>query len=83
MPYCTLQMLNIIWLLFQENYGVDDPAKVAIIKDLYEQLKLPNTFQLYEEESYNLICTHIQQVSRGLSQDLFFKFLEKIYKRVQ
>lgn len=67
--------------IIEENYGVDDAAKVTIIKDLYEQLKLPSTFQLYEEESYNLICTHIQQVSRGLSQDLFFKFLEKIYKR--
>lgn len=67
--------------MFQDNYGIDDPAKVAIIKDLYKQLKLPNTFQLYEEESYNIICTHIQQVSRGLSQEMFFKFLEKIYKR--
>ncbi|VVC29940.1 Hypothetical protein CINCED_3A000903 [Cinara cedri] len=67
--------------IMEENYGIDDPKKVAIIKDLYKQLKLPNTFNLYEEESYNLICTHIQQVSRGLSQDMFFKFLEKIYKR--
>lgn len=74
-------MIHINKLLLQENYGVDDPSKVAIIKNLYEQLKLPNTFQLYEEESYKIICTHIQQVSRGLSQDLFFKFLEKIYKR--
>lgn len=68
-------------IMIQENYGIDDPLKVAIIKKLYEQLKLPNTFQLYEEESYNIITTHIQQVSRGLSQDMFFKFLEKIYKR--
>lgn len=67
--------------IIEDNYGIDNPANVEIIKELYEQLKLPNTFKLYEEESYNLICTHIQQVSRGLSQDLFFKFLEKIYKR--
>ncbi|XP_027837608.2 farnesyl pyrophosphate synthase [Aphis gossypii] len=67
--------------LMEENYGIDDPLNVAIIKDLYAQLKLPNTFHLYEEESYKLICTHIQQLSRGLSQDMFFKFLEKIYKR--
>ncbi|XP_050425247.1 farnesyl pyrophosphate synthase isoform X2 [Adelges cooleyi] len=68
--------------ILEENYGINDPAKIAIIKNLYDELKLPKTFQLYEDESYNMICTHIQQVSRGLSQDLFFKLLEKIYKRV-
>ncbi|XP_026821064.1 farnesyl pyrophosphate synthase-like [Rhopalosiphum maidis] len=67
--------------IMEDNYGIDDPANVAIIKDLYEQLKLPNEFQLYEEESYKLINTRIQHLSQGLSQDMFLKFLKKIYKR--
>jgi farnesyl diphosphate synthase len=42
---------------------------------------LPHTYEIYEEESYNIINTQIQQISRGLPHMLFFKILEKIYKR--
>lgn len=58
-----------------------DPEKVARVKKLYEELGLPTTYAIYEEESYNMIKTHIQQVSRGLPHDLFFKIMEKIYRR--
>lgn len=67
--------------LFSECYGSKDPEKVAVIKELYNQLGLPSTYAIYEEESYNIIRTHIQQVSRGMPHKLFFKFMEKIYKR--
>ncbi|KAF0751961.1 farnesyl pyrophosphate synthase-like [Aphis craccivora] len=67
--------------IMEDNYGINNPANVAVIKDLYEQLKLPNAFQLYEEDIYKLINTRIQNLSQGLLQDMFFKFLEKIYKR--
>jgi len=67
--------------IFEECYGVNDPEKVAKIKQLYDDLGLPTTYSIYEEESYNLINTHIQQISRGLPHDLFFKFLSKIYRR--
>lgn len=65
----------------QEYYGSKDPTKVAAIKHLYEQLGLPAMFQVFEEESYNLISTHIQQVSRGMPHELFFRFMDKIYRR--
>lgn len=68
-------------ILFQDNYGIGDPTNVAIIKDLYEELKLPNIFRTYEEESFNKINTHIQEVSLSLPQDMFLKFLDKINKR--
>lgn len=67
--------------LMQDCYGSKDPSKVSNIKNLYLELGLPSTFATYEEESYNLINTHIQQLSRGLNQDLFYKILDKIYKR--
>ncbi|XP_043280201.1 farnesyl pyrophosphate synthase isoform X2 [Venturia canescens] len=67
--------------IFEECYGVDDPEKVARIKNLYDDLALSTTYSIYEEESYNLMNTHIQQISRGLPHDLFFKFLSKIYRR--
>lgn len=51
------------------------------IKQLYDDLALQQTYSVYEEESYNLMNTHIQQISRGLPHDLFFKFLSKIYRR--
>jgi farnesyl diphosphate synthase len=58
-----------------------DPEKVNRVKQLYEDLMLPHTYEIYEEESYKIISTHIQQVSRGLPHQIFFKILEKIYRR--
>lgn len=67
--------------IFEANYGRPDAEAVATIRNLYEELSLPNTYAIYEEESFNLIRTHIQQISKGLPHKLFFKFLEKIYRR--
>ncbi|XP_014213887.1 farnesyl pyrophosphate synthase [Copidosoma floridanum] len=67
--------------VLEECYGVNDLEKVAKVKRLYTDLGLPLTFSIYEEETYNLLNTHIQQISRGLPHDLFFKFIEKIYRR--
>lgn len=64
-----------------ENYGRPEPECVEAVRNLYEELSLPTTFSIYEEESFNLIRTHIQQISKGLPHNLFFKFMEKIYKR--
>lgn len=55
--------------------------KVNIVKKMYEELGLPNTYAIYEEDSFNMIKTHIQQTSRGLKNDIFFKILETIYRR--
>jgi len=68
--------------LLADCYGSKDPEKVAAVKELYEQLGLPSTYATYEDESYNIISTHIQQVSRGLPHKLFFKLMGKIYKRI-
>ncbi|XP_055528739.1 farnesyl pyrophosphate synthase [Wyeomyia smithii] len=67
--------------IMKECYGFTDPDKVTRVKKLYEELGLPTTYAIYEEESYNMIKTHIQQISRGLPHDLFFKIMEKIYRR--
>ncbi|XP_055610732.1 farnesyl pyrophosphate synthase [Uranotaenia lowii] len=67
--------------IMKECYGSSDPEKVARVKKLYEELGLPTTYAIYEEESYKMIKTHIQQISRGLPHELFFKIMEKIYRR--
>ncbi|KAL1500777.1 hypothetical protein ABEB36_006222 [Hypothenemus hampei] len=67
--------------IMEEHYGRSDPESVATIKKLYEELCLPSTFAIYEEESFNLIKTHIQQISKGLRHDLFFNIMDRIYRR--
>lgn len=68
--------------ILQECYGVSDPEKVKRVKQLYNELGLRNMYLIYEEETFNLLNTHIQQISRGLPHDLFLKLLEKTYRRV-
>lgn len=67
--------------LFEDCYGSKDVEKVAAVKKLYEQLGLPALYSAFEEETYNLIFTQIQQLSQGLPHDLFFALLDKIHKR--
>lgn len=67
--------------IMEECYGQKDPAKIAKVKELYKELGLPNTYAIYEEESYNMIKTHIQQTSRGVPHEIFFKILDSIYQR--
>ncbi|XP_075167392.1 farnesyl pyrophosphate synthase [Haematobia irritans] len=62
-------------------YGKNEPEKAEIVKELYKTLGLPQTYALYEEESYNMIKTHIQQTSRGVPHSIFLQILNKIYQR--
>lgn len=68
-------------IVFKECYASADEEKIAVIKELYEQLKLKSLYADYEEQTYNLIHKNIQQLSDELPQHLFISFLEKIYKR--
>ncbi|CAH2042353.1 unnamed protein product, partial [Iphiclides podalirius] len=67
--------------IMEEHYGSSKPEDVAMIKDLYEELQLPHTYSVYEEATYDLLRTQIQQVTRGLPHDLFFKILDNIFRR--
>ncbi|XP_068620692.1 farnesyl pyrophosphate synthase-like [Battus philenor] len=67
--------------IMEEHYGSPKPEDVARIKDLYEELQLPHTYSVYEEATYDLLRTQIQQVTRGLPHDMFFKILDNIFRR--
>lgn len=67
--------------LLLENYGKHDQEKVDIVKKLYSELALEDAYHAYEEQTYNLICNHIQQMSEELPKGLFYDMLHKIYKR--
>uniref|UniRef100_A0A1B0DI83 Farnesyl pyrophosphate synthase n=2 Tax=Phlebotomus papatasi TaxID=29031 RepID=A0A1B0DI83_PHLPP len=67
--------------IMRECYGKNDPEAIARVKQLYEELSLPNTYAIYEEDSYNMIRTHIQQTSRGIPVEVFLKIMDKLYRR--
>ncbi|XP_071562488.1 farnesyl pyrophosphate synthase-like [Temnothorax nylanderi] len=67
--------------ILEECYGFSDPEKVNRVKQLFTDLGLPNTYSIYEEETYNLLNVHIQQISRGLPHSLFLNLLGKLYHR--
>lgn len=67
--------------LFSESYGKKDAKNVAIVKQLYEDVGLPNTYTIYEEDSYNMMKTHVQQTSRGVPHEVYFMIMNKIYRR--
>lgn len=71
----------LLWFLTDVFFFFADEECVNRVKQLYEDLGIPHTYSLYEEESYNLIKTHIQQTSRGVPHSIFFKIMDKIYRR--
>uniref|UniRef100_A0A1B6CCG8 Farnesyl pyrophosphate synthase n=1 Tax=Clastoptera arizonana TaxID=38151 RepID=A0A1B6CCG8_9HEMI len=59
-----------------ENYGQKDDSKIEKVKEIYNDIGIPHTYKLYEEHNYERICTLIQQTSKGLPHQFFFRFLK-------
>jgi farnesyl diphosphate synthase len=69
--------------LLEENYGRKDKEKEAVVKKLYDELKLEQRYQAYEEKVVGEIREQIARIdeSEGLKKGVFEAFLAKIYKR--
>lgn len=67
---------------FQEHYGSKDSESVTLIKSLYIQLKLPELYTEYEENSYKELSKMIKNTESELPASVFQGFMEKIYKRL-
>jgi len=69
--------------ILEENYGQKDKSKEAVVKKLYDELKLEKIYQDYEEKRVGEIRKMIAEVdeSEGLKRTVFESFLGKIYKR--
>jgi farnesyl diphosphate synthase len=69
--------------VLEENYGQKDNTKEAVVKKLYDELKLEKIYQEYEEKRVGEIRKLIAEVdeSEGLKRTVFESFLGKIYKR--
>lgn len=69
--------------ILEDNYGQKDDAKEQVVKKLYDDLKLKDRYEAYEEKRVGEIRTLIDQIdeSNGLKKSIFEAFLAKIYKR--
>lgn len=66
-------------LMLERCYGNPDEESIQIVKDIYQEIGIPNTYSVYMEKAYDLIRTNIQQVSGRLPHKLFFTVLEMVY----
>jgi farnesyl diphosphate synthase len=71
--------------ILEENYGQKDDTKEAVIKKLYDDLKLKEIYHEFEEKRASEIRDMINNVdeSEGLKKEVFEVFLSKIYKRTK
>ena len=68
--------------ILEKNYGIDEPAKIAAVKNLYAELKLEEVFKTYEEQSYAEIKQLLSRVT-DTPTEVFEFLLRKIYKRAK
>ncbi|KAI5674655.1 hypothetical protein M9H77_15019 [Catharanthus roseus] len=67
--------------LLYENYGKEDPACVAKVKELYHDLKIKDIFLEYESKSYQKLIKDIEAHPSAPVQSVLKSFLAKIYQR--
>ena len=67
--------------LLDENYGQKDDAKEAKVKELYNELKLEQRYQEYEEKRVGELRKMMDGVENEGLKGALETFLSKIYKR--
>ncbi|KAF2021421.1 terpenoid synthase [Aaosphaeria arxii CBS 175.79] len=69
--------------ILEDNYGQKNSAKEAKVKELYNELKLAEFYEQWEEERVADLRSKIDKIdeSDGLKKEIFEVFLQKIYKR--
>lgn len=69
--------------ILEENYGQKDDAKEQVIKKLYDDMKLKERYEAFEEKRATELKELINKIdeSQGLKKQVFEVFLSKIYKR--
>ncbi|KAJ3323414.1 hypothetical protein HDV06_001934 [Boothiomyces sp. JEL0866] len=64
--------------ILDNNYGQKDPAKVALVKQVYKELDIEGVYNKYEEDSYQRITALIAEIDDSLiPQDMFTKFMNR------
>uniref|UniRef100_A0A1B0C8L8 Farnesyl pyrophosphate synthase n=1 Tax=Lutzomyia longipalpis TaxID=7200 RepID=A0A1B0C8L8_LUTLO len=65
----------------KEAYGKKDPKSVERVKQLYNDVSLPKIYANYEEEAYKKIETKIKETTRGVPAEVYYMFLDSLFKR--
>lgn len=70
----------------QENYGKKDSTSESRVKNVFSQkpISIPKRFEAFEKESLERITALIGKVDEegtGMKKEVFFSFLNKVYKR--
>ncbi|XP_072382647.1 farnesyl pyrophosphate synthase-like isoform X2 [Diabrotica undecimpunctata] len=65
--------------IMEKYYGKEGDEAIEAVKNMYVELGLPATYEKYEEQTYKIIHTHIQQISKGLPHKLFLTLLDQMY----
>jgi NADP-dependent 3-hydroxy-3-methylglutaryl-CoA reductase len=73
---CSSEQRSII----EDNYAIDDPAKVAAIKQLYDELGIKEAYEAYEERSYNELRLAVEAID-VLPREVLHALIDKVYKR--
>ncbi|KAK4434764.1 Farnesyl pyrophosphate synthase [Sesamum alatum] len=77
LEHCNEEQKKILF----EHYGKTDPADVAKIKALYNDIDLQGVFSEYESKSYDRLTRSIDAHPSKAVQAVLNSFLGKIYKR--
>ncbi|XP_065204418.1 farnesyl pyrophosphate synthase-like [Planococcus citri] len=65
----------------EKCYQSADPENMQTVKKIHQEIGLPSIFATYEEQVHKSIVDHIQQLPRGIPEEIFFKMLDKIHAR--
>uniref|UniRef100_A0A1B0CKL7 Farnesyl pyrophosphate synthase n=1 Tax=Lutzomyia longipalpis TaxID=7200 RepID=A0A1B0CKL7_LUTLO len=66
--------------ILKESYGKEDAESVAMVKQLYNQVGLPDAYKNYEEETYKRIKKDIQE-AEGIPKKICHRLMDKLYGR--
>ncbi|KAJ8717214.1 hypothetical protein PYW08_005613 [Mythimna loreyi] len=68
--------------IFKEYYGSKDPEHVKRIKQLYDELNLPQLYEQCERKMYDDLTRQIQALPNERDKIFLLQILNSIYKRV-
>ncbi|XP_022837533.1 farnesyl pyrophosphate synthase 1-like [Spodoptera litura] len=67
--------------MFAQYYGRKEPEHVAIIKRLYDELRLPEIYREEETLVYDNIMNKVRSLPSETAPVFFYKLIDRIYKR--
>lgn len=67
--------------LFAQYYGRKEPEHVTIIKQLYNELRLPEIYREEETLVHDNIMSKVRSLPSETAPVFFYKLIDRIYKR--